>query len=267
MKLVTWNLNGLEDEHLDVRTESAMFQILLGAPIEDAMVEGFKPNTPDIILLQEVVERTFHAHVKTHLKAAGFTLFPHEPSERSYFEVIAVRQPMEPQPIVRQPMERQPIERQPIKHEPIINFSYHTFEYTDQGRGLSTLTINGLTIMTAHMESMKSGKSMRIDQAKSILEKMNQCESPCIFGGDTNLRKAEWETLKPDTVSDAWQNSGSPKKHRMTWEQHPYKGRYDRVWTQGLNIKSFETFGTKHVNGIQQRPSDHRGIRVEFVLI
>jgi len=241
MKLITWNLNGLEDEHLDVRTEAAMFQILLGAPIEDAMVEGFKPNTPDIILLQEVVERTFHAHVKPHLSAAGFTLFPKEPTERSYFEVIAVRNPT-----------------------PIIDSSYSTFDYTDQGRGLSTITIDGLTIMTAHMESMKPGKSMRIDQAKSILEQMNQCETPCIFGGDTNLRKAEWETLNPDNVSDAWQASGSPEKHRITWEQHPHKSRYDRVWFQGLNITSFETFGTKQVNAIKKRPSDHRGIRIEF---
>lgn len=250
MKLITWNLNGLEDKHLDVRTEAAMFQILLGAPIEDAMVEGFKPNTPDIILLQEVVERTFHAHVKPHLSAAGFTIYPEEPSERSYFEVIAVRQPKTAQP--------------EIKHTPIIESSYQTFEYTDQGRGLSTITIDGLTIMTAHMESMKPGKSMRIDQAKSILEIMNQCSTPCVFAGDTNLRKAEWESLNPDKVTDAWQSAGSPKKHRMTWERHPYKSRYDRVWMQGLTIKSFETFGTKQISAIKERPSDHRGIRVEF---
>jgi len=239
MKLVTWNLNGLEDEHLDVRTEAAMFQILLGAPIEEAMVEGFKPNAPDIVLLQEVVERTFHAHVKPHLQAAGFTLYPDAPTERSYFEVIAVRQT-------------------------ILESSYASFEYSEQGRGLSTITIDDLTIMTAHMESMKPGKSMRIDQARSILEQMNQCDTPCIFGGDTNLRKDEWETLNPDNIIDAWQTSGSPKKHRTTWEQHPYKSRYGRVWMQGLNIKSFETFGTKQVTGIQQRPSDHLGIRVVF---
>ena len=75
MKLISWNLNGLDDRNLDVRTEAAMFQILLGAPIESAVIEGFKPNVPDIILLQEVVERSYHAHVMPHLKAAGFFVF------------------------------------------------------------------------------------------------------------------------------------------------------------------------------------------------
>ena len=80
MKLVSWNLNGLEDRELDLRTESAMFQLLLGAPIEQAMQPGFKPNAPDVVVLQEVVERSYHAHVRPHLEAAGFTVYPTEPS-------------------------------------------------------------------------------------------------------------------------------------------------------------------------------------------
>ena len=62
MKLSSWNLNGLEDLNMDMRTEAAMFQLLLGAPIESAFAEGFVANTPDIVLLQEVVERSYHAH-------------------------------------------------------------------------------------------------------------------------------------------------------------------------------------------------------------
>ena len=64
MKLVSWNLNGLEDREVDLRTESAMIQLLLGAPIEKAILPGFKPNSPDIVLLQEVVERSYFAHVR-----------------------------------------------------------------------------------------------------------------------------------------------------------------------------------------------------------
>lgn len=238
MKLVTWNLNGLEDRNLDVRTESAMFQLLLGAPIEQVMSGGFKPDTPDIVLLQEVVPRTFHAHVVPHLKAAGFTIYPDAPSERSYFEVIAVR-------------------------SPILETSYIPFSYTRQGRGLSKVCIDGLTILTAHLESEKQGASRRKDQAAWVLEQMNTSEA-CIFGGDTNLRKSEWDSLNSEKINDAWESAGSPKVHHATWEQHPYKGRYDRVWTQGLNIKKFETLGTKHVQGIDERPSDHRGVKVVF---
>jgi len=240
MKLVTWNLNGLEDEHLDVRTEAAMFHILLGAPIEKAATTpNFKPNTPDIVVLQEVVPRTFHAHIVPHLKAAGFSVFPQQPSERSYFEVIAVR-------------------------HPIINNGYSTFEYTQQGRGLSSLSIDGLTILTAHLESEKAGTTMRIDQAKSILKLMNKHQGAIIFAGDTNLRNSEWESLKANNISDAWEATGANKRHQTTWQSPPYKARYDRIWHKDLTIKKFETFGKNKVSEIDQTASDHFGLRVIF---
>jgi len=241
MILLSWNLNGLEDHNLDMRTEAAMFEILLGAPIESAMAEGFKPSTPDIVVLQEVVERTYHAHIVPHLKAAGFSIFPEKPSERSYFEVVAVRQK-------------------------IIESSYTPFEYSDQGRGLTLVKLEGLTIMTAHLESMKPGASMRIEQAQFVLQKMAN-HSPCIFAGDTNLRKSEWLALDQSNVKDAWVSADSPKAHRTTWQQGKYKSRYSRVWLQDLDVKSFQTIGKKSVALINERASDHFGMRVEFDIL
>lgn len=239
MQLVSWNLNGLEDKHIDERTEAAMFQILLGAPIEKAMAENFKPNTPDIIVLQEVVERTFHAHIKPHLKAAGFHIYPDAPTERSYFEVIACR-------------------------HPFTKSTYQNFSWSDQGRGLSTVQLeDGLTIMTAHLESQKPGASKRIDQTKEILALMPQY-SPCIFAGDTNLRKEEWLRLEHGNVIDAWEAIGSPKNYQTTWKHEAYKARYDRVWTQGLKVESFETFGANKVLAINESSSDHKAMRVLF---
>lgn len=240
MKLVSWNLNGLEDKYLDERTEAAMFQILLGAPIEQAVVEGFKPNSPDIIVLQEVVERSYHAHIVPHLKAAGFSVFPPEIPERSYFEVVAVRGDN-------------------------INASYKSFEYSEQGRGLTTLKLDNLSIMTAHLESMKPGKHMRVEQAKFILEAM-QNAGPCIFAGDTNLRKEEWEKLEKDNVQDAWTITGSAEEHRITWQYEQQKSRFDRAWLHQLDIQHFETFGKDNIATINAQPSDHLGLRVEFSL-
>ena len=239
MKLISWNLNGLDDKYLDERTEAAMFQILLGAPVGKALLEGFKPDTPDIILLQEVVPRTFHAHIVPHLKAAGFYFFPPEPTERSYFEVIAVK-------------------------KPILKTEYLTFSYTDQGRGLSIVKVEGLHILTAHMESQKPGSAMRIDQAKQIFNKMRSYDGASIFAGDTNLRKTEWETVRTDDISDAWLTVGAPKKHKITWQRDNYKSRYDRAWTRNIHIKSFSTFGQNKDKNINQTPSDHYAIRVEF---
>ena len=239
MKLVSWNLNGLEDRYLDERTEAAMFQLLLGAPIEEAVEEGFKPNSPDIILLQEVVERSYHAHILPHLKAAGFSLFPSEIPERSYFEVMAIRGDK-------------------------IEAKYEPFEYSEQGRGLTTILCDGFNVMTAHMESMKPGKHMRVEQAKYILDTMQ--ERPCIFAGDTNLRKVEWEKLDHGEVRDAWTEIGSPETHRMTWHYEQYKSRFDRAWLHKLNLKHFETFGKDNLPAINTRSSDHLGLRVEFGL-
>ena len=241
MKLVSWNLNGLEDHHLDERTEAAMFQILLGAPVEAAVVEGFKPNSPDIVVLQEVVECSYHAHVVPHFKAAGFTVFPPEPTERSYFEVIAIR-------------------------NKTIDANYTPFEYSEQGRGLTTLTLDGLTVMTAHLESMKPSQSIRLEQAQFILDEMQKLES-CIFAGDTNLRKEEWESLEHGNIQDAWNSSDSPEAHRITWQDQNRKSRFDRVWTHQLNTLNFETFGKENVATINERPSDHFGLRVEFSLL
>ena len=244
MQLVTWNLNGLEDRHIDERSEAAMFQMLLGVPLEKAMAENFKPNTPDIIVLQEVVTRSYHAHILPHLQAAGFTVYPQEPSERSYFEVMATRLPVQ-------------------------SYNHEKFEYSDQGRELSVLKLeNKLTIMTAHMESMKPGSSMRIEQAKLILDKMNQNDNPCIFAGDTNLRQSEWEDLKPDndTVVDAWESSGSLKKHKTTWQREKYKARYDRVWTKDIKNAEFSVFGGNKIPAIKESSSDHRAIRLKFEL-
>ena len=240
MKLVSWNLNGLEDKYLDERTEAAMFQILLGAPIEQVIVEGFKPNSPDIILLQEVVERSYHAHIVPHLKAAGFLVFPPEIPERSYFEVVAVRGDN-------------------------INANYESFEYSEQGRGLTTLKLDNISIMTAHLESMNPGKHMRVEQAKFILKTMQKV-GPCIFAGDTNLRKEEWEKLEHGSVQDAWTTAGSAEKHRITWQYEQQKSRFDRAWLYQLNIQNFETFGKENIASINTRPSDHLGLRIEFRL-
>lgn len=240
MQLVSWNLNGLEEKHQDERTEAAMFQILLGAPIEQAIQEGFKPNTPDIIVLQEVVHRTYYAHIKQHLKAAGFHISPKKPTERSYFEVIATRLP-------------------------IKKYSYQKFSWTEQGRGLSIMLLeSGLTIMTAHFESQKPGTLMRIDQAKEVLELMSE-HSPCIFAGDTNLRTKEWEDIEHGEVIDSWETTGSPKKYKTTWKSDTYKARYDRAWLHGLTVNKFETFGDNKIKGINERSSDHYAIRIEFI--
>lgn len=93
MKVLTWNLNGLEEKFLDERSEAAVITIITGARL-DEIERGAKPwSPPDVVLLQEVVERTYFAHVRQHLSAVGYTILPEVAPPRQTFEVIAFRAP------------------------------------------------------------------------------------------------------------------------------------------------------------------------------
>lgn len=234
--LVTWNLNGLADQHLDERTEAAITEILFGGDMLAMLESGRPPDLPDVVLLQEVVERTYRAHVVPHLRAAGFAIVPSEPPARGYFEVAAVRE------------------------RAIRKARWVPFPRSGQGRALLELELDGITVMTAHLESLKPGAPVRVEQAAFVLDRL-AWRAPAVFAGDTNLRAAEWDSLEPGGVVDAWEAVGSPKADRDTWG----KARYDRVWVAGdLRVTSFRRLGTVDVEGLGEPPSDHVGLRVSL---
>ena len=236
MHIVSWNLNGLEDRHLDERTEAAVFEILLGGDLESVLTSGVTPETPDVILLQEVIERTFTAHLATHLRQAGFTIAASEPTRRSYFEIAAVR------------------------GRPILEAQSLPFPRTGQGRRLLKLDLGALTVFTAHLESLRAGAPVRIEQAAFVLDQLRSCER-AVFAGDSNLRNAEWEGLDRHGVTDAWEAVGSPREHRATWGN----ARYDRMWLRGpWTVSRFDTIGQTALPSIGEPPSDHLGLRVHL---
>ena len=46
MRCISWNLNGLDADRLDERTEAAVFEMLLGGPIEQVLLAGAPPPPP-----------------------------------------------------------------------------------------------------------------------------------------------------------------------------------------------------------------------------
>ena len=238
LKVVSWNLNGLSEEQRDPRTEAALTEILLGIPMKK-LLAGASPKTPpDVVMLQEVVARTYHAHLRPHLRAAGFSIFPEEPPQRSYFEVIAVRD------------------------RPILEAHSRPFADSALGRYLTTVRIEQLTLMTAHLESLKSGSADRISQASHILWRLGSTPRS-LFLGDTNLRESEWSALHSDGITDAWVAAGSDPSQKSTWGHRGAACRFDRAWSHGLRVRSFGLLGTTFVEGLGQPPSDHRGICVQ----
>lgn len=228
--VVTWNLNGLDELGLDLRTEAAVQDILLDARIE-AIAAGHRvPGAPpDVVLLQEVTARTFHAHLKPHLSAAGYSMFPSVPPDRSYFEILAVRPPW-----------------RPVEHraEPLPKSQY--------GRWLHRLRLEGpgaeCTVLTAHFDSgpEKTARAIRSAQARDVASLM---KARAIFAGDTNLREREWAKLAPALgIDDAWERAGSPDQHRFTWFADERRARFDRVWvTPDIDVTGFRAIGTMPV--------------------
>jgi len=236
MDLVTWNLNGLAEKNLDPRTEAALSEILLGGDLTALLETGRPPALPDVIVLQEVVERTFHAHVLPHLRAAGFTVLPAQLPARNYFEIVAVR-------------------------SPVREARWVPFERSGMGRMLLEVELqSGLTVCTAHLESLKPSGPVRMEQARFVLERL-VARGPAVFAGDTNLREAEWAQIQRDEVADAWVEAGSPAADRPTWG----RARYDRVWcTGGLRVTGFRRIGVANVPELGEPPSDHVGLRLSL---
>lgn len=237
MKVVTWNLFGLESRNLDARTEAAVFQMLLGHP-DPAKIPDPPPALPDVLMLQEVVERTYFAHLRPHLTAAGFELFPDTPPARNYFEVIATR------------------------GMTVEQSSTRPFERSGQGRHLNQVHVRTddgpLALATAHLESLKSGTEFRTEQASAVLDWLD-AHPAAIFGGDTNLRDTEANALAfPDGVTDAFEAARRPKGAKATYKFQ----RYDRFWTRGMSVSGFRTFGGASLPGLGEPPSDHRGLQM-----
>ena len=216
MRCVTYNLNGLDDTDVDVRTEYAILSLLVGEPLQDVLLGLRDPDpAPDVICLQEVTARTFHAHVRPHLVGAGYTLFPAEPREREHFEVIASRIPMREQRV-----------------DPLIGSLF--------GREFVAVQLDsGVWVHTAHMDSLKDGKHARQRQLREIFYDLNQ-RSPSLFLGDTNLRDSEVPDVLPNGIVDAWEAAGSPAWAKNTWAG---KMRFDRAYASGLTVQSVKVTG------------------------
>jgi endonuclease/exonuclease/phosphatase family metal-dependent hydrolase len=248
LRLLSWNLFGLSDDHLDLRTEAAMFEALLGGRPEVVLARrGAVPPPPDVLLFQEVVARSHVAHLRPHLTAAGYTVFPEAPhAEREYYEVIAVRPPLRVQEGRVVPLD------------------------SAQGRELVMVrTLLGdvpWLWMTAHLESLELGARQRLAQVPFVLAQLRAHDGPAVFGGDTNLRESEVAVLEEEApLPDAWEACGAPPGERFTRiSGRSGRGqRYDRIWGSGVRFQGFRGLGRDPVTPSGDPPSDHLGVTVQ----
>lgn len=190
-------MNGLDEHRLDERTEAACLTVFL------------REHPPDVVLLQEVVRRSWHAHWKHHLRAAGYAVFPEDPTRTTseYFNLAAVRAHLSP-----------------------TNGRWEPFADSEMGRALVSVEAGGWWIATSHLESGKGASEVRVAQAGRILERLAAWPGPAVFGGDTNLRVEEEKRLPVVAVADAWVANGARPAERATWLGGKVGARFDRVW-------------------------------------
>jgi endonuclease/exonuclease/phosphatase family metal-dependent hydrolase len=245
LDLLTWNVDGLDERHLDLRSEAACLEVLL------------QPKHPHVVCLQEVVARSFHAHFVPHFRHAGFHPFPARPPDNAnYFDVVFVREPLVVDDAQREP-----------------------FPASRLGRVLTSVRIawEGRTFvaMTGHLESLREGSEERKRQLAEVARRLRSPDTLALFAGDTNLRDAETEGLLDD-VGDAWVMVGSPTELRHTWDPSATpnirggKGwralRFDRVLlSAGWTPTTVAAAGRSPVDGADGLwPSDHVGLRVSL---
>ncbi len=245
LRITTWNLNGLDDARLDERSEAACLRLLL------------RPDPPDVVLLQEVVRRSWHAHLKHHFAAAGFRAVPPDPttSLHEYFVLAFVSGSLT-----------------------IHGATFEPFGNSSMGRGLLGVEVSKgegarpVWVATAHLESGREASDVRVAQLSHALRRLLERDGPGVFAGDLNLRVAE-EKRVPELalVTDAFAAAGSPAADRVTWpsvpkawQRRPGSGaRFDRVYLRALRLERFARIGAEPGPGLDEPPSDHVGVEVD----
>lgn len=221
VRILTWNVDGLDEARLGERMERICLEVLVGGDLARAAAGEPTPPMPHVLALQEVVRVAHRAYFGPHLAAAGYSLWPEAPpGDREHYELLAVRTPWaieraEPRPFAQSPLGRAGV--------------VATLRHRGEDRRL--------TVITGHLESLRSGSDARLAQAREIAGWMRGASGPAIFAGDTNLRDAEWQTVAGELgVRDVFEELGSPRSARVTWRPEDERRggfRFDRVWVAG----------------------------------
>ena len=272
-RLLTWNIDGLDERNTLARTR--------------AVCTFVEAKLPHVVFLQEVIPDTMREIVK-RLEHVYDCYSPPDPPV-TYFVAILVRTAVVK---TRGPMQ------------------CHNFESSSMGRHLLQLPISyagiDIELFTSHLESTKGGSKERMRQLKFVFDIVAQkcSDNPdisCLFGGDLNLRDNEVSRIGlPQGMLDVWEAVGSPASKKFTWDlrvndnldwKFPNRpsARFDRLFLmrglhEGLKVPEFKDLGLEEQDREDKDtrfelvgkvrlskcgnrfPSDHWGIWAEFII-
>ncbi|XP_057291082.1 tyrosyl-DNA phosphodiesterase 2-like isoform X1 [Hydractinia symbiolongicarpus] len=244
LKILSWNIDGLDKEELDVRTI--------------AVSEVINNSLADVIMLQEVVDESL-----TVLQALcpSYEFVVHQVAH--YYTIVMLKTD----------------ENLTFRNKNIVEYPS-----TSMGRYLlkCSLVFFGQTIvvMATHLESTKEAKFERKNQLRICFDSMSSTSDNeiIVFAGDLNIREQEIKELGglPAGVLDSWVVNGSKPNVRFTWDlmqndnlqfagSSQPRARYDRMFFKAAEDKevqctSFLLVGMERIEACRKFPSDHFGI-------
>ena len=258
LRLLSWNIDGLDEKNTKERTEEVCRNILL--------------KRPHLVFLQEIVSNT--QTILFQRLGHVYSLFVNPAPPARYYPVILINHKCGE---IAASMSRRPKD------------NVLEFPGSSMGRHLLQLNINfhgvSLQAITTHLESLYDYSAERKSQLKICFDevvKHTRQGKICIFGGDLNVRDHELKDLIPECTVDVWQACGSAKEEEFTWDmtvnnnlsmmgKNKPKLRFDRLYlTQAYGTDytahpvKFELIGKDHVADCERYPSDHWGMWAEF---
>ena len=250
LKLLTWNIDGLDSRNIDERTL--------------AVCEKVRELQPDVLFIQEVIPHSWK------ILTSSLTQYQHfcKNNKLRYFHIISVRKDT---------------------LEVVGDKKIMDFPGTKMGRHLLTCQVQfgklPIYLLSSHIESMLKAASERKCQLREVFAQMSAMKVKgdiCIFGGDLNVNDEEIQSVGiPHGIVDVWEACGSPKEHKYSWDTKTndnfgqscpdeYQVRLDRLYLcppdeEKIKPQGFTLIGTERVTNIGRFPSDHYGIYVEFL--
>lgn len=250
IKVLSWNLDGLDNVSLPARTNAA--------------IDIITREEPDVVFLQEVVALSWSIIKMDRLLTSTYRLVPADPNVQ-YFTAVLVN-------------------KTTVFVDDERVRSFHT---SMMMRKLQILHVNvkgiDIKLMNTHLESTAQHAVERLRQFKICLEEMIGCDSKynVIFGGDLNLGTKDLQNIElPPGIVDVWEGMGSKNETRYTWDTRyndnkqmsgggKPRCRFDRIYIRSSEKKdivpsSFHLAGIERAKGCSRFPSDHWAISCVF---
>ncbi|CAF0776626.1 unnamed protein product [Didymodactylos carnosus] len=249
-KILSWNIDGLDNVILEARTRG--------------VCDVIKREQPDVIFFQEVVPLTMailESSLTNYSSKAGGT--------DMYFVAIFTKK------------DTVKVQREEIIPYPTTQMGRNLLVL----HALYNNTIE-LALMTTHHESCAESSDERKRQLQMCFEQIITTDKSVavLFGGDLNMRNKELESIGniPAGVYDLWEMTGKRKECLYTWDSLKntnltFSGkwkprcRFDRLYYRPSNKTSttfipvyFELEGMERVKPGDRFPSDHWAIQCYF---